>query len=125
MMTLVSRMPVALLRSGVAEQADQPRRLQPLPLPRAHHDAEVGEDEQDEAVEEHDAGIGGVGPEQRRADRLGEPEADGAADQRAEQIGDFGVAQPGLDADDDQPEQRADGQVDRASALNGRASTAA
>ena len=34
--------------------------------------------------------IAGVGPEQRRADRLGEAEADRAADQRAEQVGDLG-----------------------------------
>ena len=32
----------------------------------------------------------GVGPEQRRTDRLRESEADCAADQRAEQIRDFG-----------------------------------
>ena len=46
---------VALLRPGVAEQADQPLGLQPLPFARAHDDPEVGEDEQDEAVEEDDA----------------------------------------------------------------------
>ena len=99
---------VALLRPGVAEQADQPAGLQPLPLARPHDDAEVGEHQQDEAVQEDDAAIGGVGPEQRRADRLREPEADGAADERAEQVGDLGLAQPGLDPDDQQAERDAD-----------------
>ena len=49
-----------------------------------------------------------VCPEERRADRFGEPEPDRPADQRAEEVGDLGFAQPGFDADDDQPEQRAD-----------------
>ena len=68
-----------------------------------------------------DAGIAGVRPEERRADRLGEAETDRAADQRAEQVGDLGVAQPGFDADDDQAEQRADSDVQpTASGVNGR-----
>jgi hypothetical protein len=41
-------------------------------------------------VEKHDAPVGRVGPEQRRADRFGDPEADRAADERAEQVGDLG-----------------------------------
>ena len=73
---------------------------------------EVGEHEQDEAVQERDAGIAGVRPEERRADRLGQAEADRAADERAEQIGDLGLAQPRLDADDDEAEQRADDAFD-------------
>ena len=77
---------VALLRPGVAEERREPGGLQPLPLARAHHDAEIGEHQQDEAVQEHDPRVAGVGPEQRRADRFGEAEADGAADQRAEQV---------------------------------------
>ena len=61
-----------------------------------------GKHEQDEAVEERDARVAGVGPEERRADRLGQPEADRAADQRAEQVRDLGLAQPRLDDDDDE-----------------------
>ena len=103
---------IALLRAGVAEEADQPLRLEPLPLPGAHHDAEIREDEQDEAVQEDDAMIGGVGPEERGADGLGEPEADGAADERAEQIGDLRFAQPRFDEHDQRAERRADADID-------------
>ena len=80
---------IPLLRTGVAKEARQPLRLQPLAFPRTHHDPEVREDEQDEAVQEDDAMVGGVGPEERGTDRLGEAESDGASDQRAEEIGDF------------------------------------
>ena len=69
---------------------------------------EVRKDEQDEAVEEDDAGIGRVGPEQRRADRLREAEADGSADERAEQVGDLALPQPRLEEDDQQAEHGAE-----------------
>ena len=59
-----------------------------------------------------DARVAGVGPEERRADRLGEAETDGAADQRAEQIGDLGFAEAGLDEDDGRAEQGADAGID-------------
>ena len=63
-------------------------------------------------MEEDDAAVGGVGPEERRADRLREAEADGPADQRAEEIGDLRRPQPGLDEDDDDAEDDPDGDVD-------------
>ena len=117
---------IALLRTGVAEEAGEPLRLQPLAFPRAHHDPEVREDEQDEAVQEDDAVVGRVGPEQRGANRLGEPEADGAADQRAEQIGHLRLAQPRFDDHDQRAERRADGRYRRSSSgWNGRRSAAA
>ena len=63
-------------------------------------------------MEEGDARVAGVRPEERGADRLRQPETDGAADQRPEEIGDLGLAEPRLDADDDEAEQRADERVD-------------
>ena len=106
---------VALLRPGVAKERRQPRRLEPLAFPRPHDDPEIREHQQDEAVQEDDAVVGGVGPEQRGADRLGEAEADGAADQRAEQVGDFGGTQTRFHQHDQQPEAQAepDVQVER------------
>ena len=62
-------------------------------------------------MQERDARIAGVGPEERRADRLGQPETDGAPDERAEKVRHFGLAQTGFDADDDEAEQRADQHV--------------
>ena len=59
-------------------------------------------------MQERDARIARVGPEERRADRLGQSETDRAADERAEEVGDLGFAQPRFDADDHQAEQRAD-----------------
>ena len=64
-------------------------------------------------MEKDDAGIGRVRPEERRANRLRQSEADRSADQRAEQIGDLGGPQPRLDPDDHQTEPGADGQVRR------------
>ena len=87
---------------------------------------EVGKDEQDEAVKERDAGIARVRPEERGADRLGQAEADGAADQRAEEVGDLRLAQPRLDADDDRPSSaRRPRALIQTSAVNGRTRTAA
>ena len=48
----------------------------------------------------------GVGPEERRADRLGQTQADRAADEGAEQIGDLSRPQPRLDPDDQQRRAR-------------------
>ena len=67
-----------------------------------------GKDQQREAVQERDPRIARVRPEERRADRFGEPEPNRPADQRAKEVGHLGFAQPGFDADDDQPKQRAD-----------------
>ena len=75
---------VAALRAGGAEQADQPRRLEPFAVLAAEHQAEVRQHDQHEAVQELDPAIAGVGPEQAGADRAREAEADRAADQRAE-----------------------------------------
>ena len=98
-------------RTDVAEEAGQPLRLEPLPLARPHDDAEVGEDEQHEAVEEADAVVAGVDEEERRADRLGQAQSDGAADERPEQIGDLRLPELRLDEDDGGAEQRADADV--------------
>ena len=44
-------------------------------------------------MQEGDALVAVVDPEQRRADALGQQQADGAAEKRAEHVGDRGVAQ--------------------------------
>ncbi len=62
-------------------------------------------------MQEGDARVARVGPEEGRADRLRQAETDGAADERAEEIGDLGLAQARLDADDDETEERADDRV--------------
>ena len=46
---------IALLRAGVAEQADQALRLPPLPFPGPHDDPQVGEDQQGKGMEKGDA----------------------------------------------------------------------
>src|SRR5205823_10623128 len=46
------------------------------------------------------------------ADRLGQAEADGPADERAQEVGDFGRAEPGLDEDDQGAEADADAHVE-------------
>ena len=103
---------IALLRAGVTEEPGQTLRLEPLPFPGAHDDAEIRKDEQDETVQEDDAVIGRVGPEQRGADRLGQTEADGAADERAKQIGHLRLPQPRFDDHDQRAERRADDDID-------------
>ena len=72
--------------------ADEVRRLEPLALAAAEHQPEVRQAEQDQAVQEDDAAVAEVGPEQRRADRLGRDQADGAAEQRAEHVRDRDVS---------------------------------
>ena len=72
---------VVALGPGGAEQRHQPRRLEPLALAPADHETEVREDQQDEAVQERDALIAVIDPEQRGADALGQQQADGAADE--------------------------------------------
>ena len=62
-------------------------------------------------MQERDPGIARVSPEERRADCLGQPEADRAPDERAEEVRYLSLAQTGFDADDDQAEQRADNRV--------------
>ena len=44
-------------------------------------------------MQERDALVAGVNPEQRRADALGEQQADRAAEQRAQHVRDRGVAE--------------------------------
>ena len=74
---------------------------------------EVGKDQQDEAVQEDDPAIARVGPEQRRADRLGQAEPDRAADQRAEQVGDLGRSRSRVSTQTmSSAERRADDEVD-------------
>ena len=50
-------------------------------------------------MQERDALIAVIDPEQRLADALGQQQADGAAEKRAEQLGDRGVAELPFEAD--------------------------
>ena len=102
---------VALLRSGVAEQAYEPLRLKPFAFARSHDDSEVRKHQEDETVEEYDPIVGRVGPEERRPNRLRESQSDRPADQRAKQIGDLRRSQPCLDKDDEGAECCADRDV--------------
>src|SRR5436190_3761834 len=104
---------VALLGPGVAEQADEARRFQPLPLARAHHDPEIREDEQDEAVEEDDPAVRRVRPEEGGADGLRQAESDRPADERAQEVGHLRGTEPRLDIDDEDAERDTNPEVDR------------
>jgi hypothetical protein len=88
----VENLVVALGPCG-AKQGHQPRRLEPLTLAPADDQAEVREDQQDEAMQERDALVAVIDPEQRGADALGQQESGGAADKGAEHVSDGGVAQ--------------------------------
>ena len=116
---------IPLQGTRVPEQAHQPSGLEPFTLARPHQDSEVWEHQENEAVEKHDAAIARVGPEQRRTDRLREPEADCAADQRAEQIRDFGVPQACLDPTIRTPRPAPTRRLTSALELKGPARTAA
>ncbi len=63
-------------------------------------------------MQEHDAAVGRVGPEKRGANRLGQAEPDRAADQRAEEIGDLGLAEARLHDHHQHAERGTDEQVD-------------
>ncbi len=78
---------VVTLRTRGAEQRHQPRRLEPFALAAADDQPEIREDQQDEAVQERDALIAVIDPEQRVADALGQQQADGAAEKRARAAG--------------------------------------
>ena len=88
---------VVALRRGRAEQADEPRGLEPFAVLAAEHEAQVRQHDQHEAVKELDAAIRAVGPEQSGADGVRHGEADGAADQRAEDPRERGFAEPALE----------------------------
>src|SRR5688572_19563543 len=100
-------------RAGGAEQRHQPRRLEPLALARADDQAEVRKEQQDEAVQERDALIAVIDPEQRFADALGEEQPDGATEESAEQLRDRGVAELPLEG------QRYGGQTHTERQVNG------
>ncbi len=70
-------------------------------------------------MEKHDPAIARVGPEQRRTDRLRESEADCAADQRAEQIRDFGVPEARLDPHDQNAQAGANKEIDERARAEG------
>ena len=73
-------------------------------------------------MEEHDPRIGGVGPEERRADRLRQTEADRPADQRAEQVRDLAVRSRVSTQTITRPERDAHDRLTTSSGLNGRIS---
>ncbi len=103
---------VAALGAGAAEQADQARRLEPFALAAAQHQPEVRQGEQHERVEERDAVVLGVGPEERRADGLGDAQADRAAQHRAEHVRDRRVPEPRLERDKHDGQRHAEGGVE-------------
>ena len=69
------------------EQARDPLGLEPLARLRAEHQADVRQREKDERVKKDDAEIVGVRPEVRVADQPRQQQADGAADERADDVG--------------------------------------
>ena len=67
-------------------------------------EAEIRQHDQDEAVQELDAPVAAVGPEQAGADGVRDREADGAPDERAEHAGDGRLAQAAFEEDDERGE---------------------
>src|SRR5262249_83849 len=102
---------VAPLRTCRAEETREPRRLEPLAVLAAEHQAEVRQHDQRETVQELDAAIGAVGPEQTRHDQVGDAQADRAADQRAEDARDRGLAKAALKENDQAGERQGERDV--------------
>ena len=100
-------------RTGGAEQRHQARRLEPFALAPADYQPEVGENEQDETVQKRHARRTVIEPQQRGADALGEQQAGGAADERAEQVRDRRVAQLPLEDHGQQRQPDPERHVDR------------
>ena len=105
---------VALARAGRAEQRDEVLRLEPFAAAGPEHQAQVRQREQDEAVQEDHALVAEIRPVERRADRLGRQQADGAAEQRAEHVRDRRRLEPELEDDDQQAEDEPERDVERA-----------
>ena len=106
---------VAPLRPRRAEQADEPRRLEPFAVLAAQDETEVRQDDQDEAVQELYAPIAAVGPEEAGANRMGDAEADRAADERPEHAGDGGFTQAALEQHDERGEDEGEADVGKES----------
>src|SRR5262249_10051921 len=102
---------VTPFRTGGAEQADEPRRLQPLAVLGGEDEAQIRQHQQDEAVEEFDAAVAAVGPEEPGADGARDPQADGAADERAQDASDGGVAQATFEQNDQRRENQTEPDV--------------
>src|SRR5262249_7836249 len=102
---------VAPFGTGRPEQARQPRRLEPFAVLAADHEAEIRQHDQRKAVQELDAPIAAVGPEQARHDQMGDAETDRAPDQRAEDTRDCGFAKPCFDGNDEAGERESEGDV--------------
>ena len=102
---------VVTLGTGGAKQRDQARWLEPLALAAADDSADVGEHQQDKTVHEGNPLVAMIDPEQRLADALGQQQANGAAQERAEHVGDRGLAQHPLEGDRQQRQAAAQGNV--------------
>ena len=102
---------VAALRAGGAEQAQQPRGLEPFAVLAAEHQAQVGQGDQHEAVEELDAAIAAVGPEQAGDDGARDRQTDRATDQRTENPCPGGFAEAALDQHDQGGETEREGDI--------------
>ena len=110
---------VTALRAGRAEERYQPRWLEPLAAATANHHAEVGQRQQDQAVQKHDPAAAEIRPVQGGADRLGNRQPDRAAEQRAEHVGDGGVLEPDLEADNQGTDHDTEQQVRDETAVHG------
>ena len=88
------------------EQAGEPLGLEPLARFRAEHEADVRQREQDERVEEDDAEVVGVRPEMRVADQPREQQSDGAADERADDVGERRLPKAIFEEDDEAGDAR-------------------
>ena len=68
---------------------------------RPQHQAEVGQDDQQEGVQELDLGVGAVGEEQARLNRTGDSQADGATERSAEHAARRDLAHARFERDDE------------------------
>ena len=115
----------ALLLRLRPEQPRDPLWLEPLAGLRAEHEADVGQREKNERVKEDDAEVVGVRPEVRVANQPREQQADGAADERADDVGERRLAKAIFEEDDEAGDADAKRDVrERARRRAGRSSTA-
>ena len=103
---------VAALRTGRAEERDQPCRLEPLTPAPANQHTEIRQRQHRERMQEGDARLGRVGPEECGDQHPRQCEPERRSEHRAEHVRDRQVAHPPFEGHDQRAQQQAEARVE-------------